>query len=296
MKSAVLMKERALKKLRTLQNDDRTAEIVVAPISLDSVWEDRPGSCERAALSIKEVVRRGARLILLPEMFSTGFSMNTSVSAEDPADSPTLNFMKEMAAEHNVAIIGGYCVQDRDGRGRNVCAAIDHRGEVAGIYHKNHLFPVAGEPDHFSPGNGRSIVNILGMRIAMYICYDLRFPQDFRYRLSIPSAPDDAFMGIRRDVPMPPYDVITVIASWPASRDHHWRTLLISRAIENQAWVIACNRRGQGGGLLYCGSSMVIDPLGNIVAEDQKYRPWFIASLNIGMVDEIRGQFPIQEF
>jgi len=277
-------------------------EVIIAPISLDCAWENRQLSMERAESSIRAVADRGASLVLLPEMFSTGFSMKASVVYEDPEDSPSLAFMREMSRKYNLAIIGGFSTgpkerseaRNSDPRGHNSCAAIDPKGEIVGLYEKNHLFPVAGEPEFFLPGTGRSVVSLLGMRIALYICYDLRFPETFMFDEDCLSMENEAFMGIPRQGAMPSYDAIAIVASWPGSRDRHWRTLLQARAIENQAWVFACNRRGEGGGLLYGGSSMVIDPLGNIVAEDERYRPWFTCAIDPGYPARARELFRIQ--
>jgi omega-amidase len=187
-------------------------------------------------------------VIVLPEMFPTGFSMDVEKLAEPP-NGPTSKWLEAKARELNCAITGSLIVKDADCYyNRLLWAAPD--GEVY-HYDKRHLFRMAKEHNHFTPG-GRNALSVQwrSFHICPLVCYDLRFPVYSRRR------------------PELEYDVLIYVASWPAARRHAWRTLLKARAIENQAFVVGVNRIGtDGNGVGYCGDSVVHDYLGEPVAE-----------------------------
>lgn len=177
-------------------------------------------------------------LIILPEMFTTGFSMDASTWAED-MDGPTLQWMAEEAQKVDAVITGSLIIQE-DGHYYNRLIWMRPDGTYA-YYDKRHLFAMAGEDEQYSPGSGRLIVTLGGWRICPMICYDLRFP--------IWSRNDDS------------YDLLIYIANWPDRRSYDWNTLLRARAIENQSYVAAVNRVGtDANGHRYIGDSCIIDP------------------------------------
>lgn len=274
----------------------------VALLSLDIAWGDREENYRRVRERLTQIssMKDGRiDLLILPEMFATGFDMEVSRSAEDPEDSPTMRFMSEIASSAGVHVIGGVCTIGPGGRGLNRCLAFGPDGAVKADYAKKHLFPLAGEPSFFETGDKSAVVEVKGISMSLHVCYDIRFPEDFRPRRFLERAleREDSKMGPVVSPPDPggselPADAMVVIANWPATRDLHWRTLLRARAIENQCFVLGCNRSGEGGGLLYCGSSIVIDPFGETIKDDEKYRPWITAEIDGGTVSEIRKRFP----
>lgn len=197
-------------------------------------------------------------LIILPEMFSTGFSMNTAALAEPADNSPTLAWMKEQAQSKQAVLTGSLIIQEQD-QYYNRLYWVTPEGEVQ-YYNKKHLFTMAKEEEHYSPGTTRLIVEYKGWKIAPFICYDLRFPV------------------WNRNV-QGQYDLAIYVANWPQKRAHHWRSLLLARAIENQAYVAAVNVVGvDGKGFEYSGDSSIIDPAGNLLAY-QAHQPAVLTSI-----------------
>lgn len=179
-------------------------------------------------------------LVVLPEMFTTGFSMASAAIAE-ASDGPTLSWMREQAARLNAAVTGSVAVKDGNGF-FNRLFWVEPDGSTT-HYDKRHLFRMASEHHHYQAGHHRVIVPWRGLRFCLQVCYDLRFP---------------VFSRNRGD-----YDVLIYVANWPAARAHAWRSLLPARAIENQSYVIGVNRVGQdGNGHDYSGESIILDYLG----------------------------------
>ena len=185
-------------------------------------------------------------LIVLPEMFTTGFTMNPKAAAE-PATGPTLEWMRRMAASRQCVICGSVAVED-GGRYYNRFFWVRPEGSYE-TYDKRHLFTYAGENKDYEPGSRKLILELKGWKIMPLICYDIRFPVWSRNRHQEGQGFD--------------YDLLLYIASWPASRSHTWRVLLMARAIENQSYVIGLNRLGvDENEIQYTGDSAVINPLG----------------------------------
>lgn len=219
----------------------------VAGLQIDIAWEDPEENFLRAAALASRAAASGARLIALPEMFATGFSMDVQrVSAHAQA---TRDFLSALARRHSAFILGGYAApaQDAASRPRNACSLIDPAGEEILRYHKIHPFSLAGEHIHFEGGDALPTVDVEGLRVTPLICYDLRFPEPFRAAASRT-------------------DLFVVIANWPDPRIEAWSTLLAARAIENQAFVLGVNRVGEADGLSHCGRSALLDPLGRCLA------------------------------
>lgn len=204
-------------------------------------WE-QPDT-NRAMLAEKIAHCGETDLIVLPEMFTTGFSMNAPAYAE-PADGPTLAWLAKQAAARNAVITGSVMVSV-DGSYRNRLFWMPPNGRYS-FYDKRHLFRMAGEHEHYQPGSERLIVELNGWRICPLICYDLRFP---------------VFSRNRGD-----YDLLVYVAEWPAPRRRHWQTLLAARAIENLSYVVGVNVVGDdGAGHHYSGDSTAVTMGGDIV-------------------------------
>jgi predicted amidohydrolase len=238
----------------------------------DIVWEDRRANYERARLFAKEASVNGAQLLVLPEMFSTGFSMNPVVTAEK-IDGETATFVRGLAKEHKLAILAGLVLEGDGGKGRNSSLIVDKNGIDLAVYTKTHLFAYADEHKHHQQGDGPVVFELDGMRCASYICYDLRFPELFRKTAET-------------------CHVVFVIASWPKPRQKHWDTLLPARAVENQQYVVGVNRIGRGGELEYAGGSVVYDPQGNPIAAAGDKEGLFLAEITKENVVSTRSAMP----
>ena len=214
-------------------------------------------------------------LVVLPEMFTTGFSMRARELAET-MDGPTVTWMRERAKELNAALYGSAIIKN-DGKYHNRGMFVRPDGDVT-VYDKRHLFSFANEHEHYAPGMGReqTVVEWRGWRILLQICYDLRFPVFARNR--------------RNDG----YDAVCYVANWPEARRHPWSTLLLARAIENQAYVIGVNRvGGDGNGHPYSGDSVIIDPRGQVIAGVGSSQAGIAtATLDLPALIDFRAKFP----
>lgn len=222
-------------------------------------------------------IKEKTEVVVLPEMFSTGFSMKPERLAEK-MDGPTVSWMKKVAAENRIILTGSVIIAE-NGHYYNRLIWMLPNGQY-GTYDKRHLFAYGGEDEHYSRGNKRLIASVKGWRINLQICYDLRFPVWARQQ-SQPS--DDA----------PEYDVLIYVANWPEKRSTAWKTLLQARAIENQAYVIGVNRVGNDGNNIYhSGDSMVIDTFGEVLYSKSNDEEVFTIQLSKEDAENIRDKFP----
>ncbi len=246
----------------------------IAALQTDIVWEDPQANFARLRPQLAEAAAVGARLIILPEMYSYGFSMNTDQIAEPP-DGPSVEFLAEQARDLGVWVCGS--VPERASvdaeRPANTLVLAGPGGERH-RYRKRHPFTFANEHAHYLAGDADLCVELEGLRVATMICYDLRFA-------------DDSWALAEAT------DLYVVVANWPAKRREHWRTLLRARAIENQAWVVGLNRVGEGGGISYSGDSMIIDPWGEVVCAASRDPVTLFADVDVERVREARTKFPI---
>jgi predicted amidohydrolase len=240
----------------------------IALVQHDIAWEDRDATLARLGTLLDGV---DADLIVLPEMFAVGFTMSRDV-AEQP-DGPTTDWLVQRAAATGSWIGGSIpIVLDGADRPSNVCTLVSPRGAIH-RYAKRHPFSYAGETEHYAPGSTRLTVDIDGVRVSPFVCYDLRFA--------------DAMWPIAADT-----DVYLVVASWPQARRAHWRTLLQARAIENQAYVVGVNRVGSGGGLEYAGDSCVVDPLGEVLVSAASVETVLTLDVDPAVVAKVRAELP----
>jgi predicted amidohydrolase len=216
----------------------------VAGLQLDIAWEDPSENMRRADILADQAVAAGARLLVLPEMFATGFSMAAERVAIH-ADR-TRRYLSDLAGRTRCWVLAGYA-EPAAPRPMNAAALFAPDGSEGDRYRKIHPFSLSGEDTHYTAGTDLPTATVDGVRVTTLVCYDLRFPEPFRA----------AAAGT---------DLFVVIANWPAQRRHAWRSLLVARAIENQAYVLGVNRVGEGDGLSYAGDSALIDPLGETVA------------------------------
>ena len=226
-------------------------------------------------------------VVVLPEMFSTGFSMNPAKLAE-PMHGETVEWMKEIAAKKRIILTGSLIVEE-EGMYYNRLLWVLPNGQI-GQYDKRHLFAYAQEDKFYAPGNRRLIASVKGWKINLQICYDLRFP--VWARQSAPPLPTVEQMekGLENK---PEYDLLIYVANWPEKRSLAWKSLLVARAIENQSYVVGVNRTGTDGNeIYYSGDSMIVDPLGNILYSKEHEEDVFSTTLNREELDRIRSRFP----
>jgi len=243
----------------------------IAAVQHDIVWEDRDANFARLAPWVAAAAGAGAELVLLTETFSTGFSMTPGIG--EPEGGPSARFLAGQAAEHGVWV-GGTCPEiAADGELPYNSFVLAGPDGTTHRYRKLHPFTHAGEHERFRAGEKPTTVEIGGLRITPFICYDLRFANVFW----------DA---------APATDVYLVPANWPSPRRHHWQTLLRARAIENQAYVVGVNRVGaDGNGLEHLGDSRIISPMGELLATAAGVETMLLADVDAAEVATTREKF-----
>lgn len=246
----------------------------IALVQLDIRWESKKTNYKRAEEFIQKASHEKCDIVVFPEMFNTGFSMNVSAIVEDK-DGETAAMLSGMAKRYEINLIAGFPVKAfGDKKGKNIAVVFNRSGKNIASYIKIHPFSFATEDQYYVAGNDTVIFNIEGMSSGIFICYDLRFPEVFR--------------SIAKDV-----QAIFVIANWPASRKEHWVTLLKARAIENQCFVIGVNRTGTDGNeIYYPGDSRVFSPLGIELCSGNNTDEFLTCIINPNEVTEIRAKFP----
>jgi len=243
-------------------------------------WENREKNLEHFSALISSVKEK-TDLIVLPEMFTTGFTMNPEQWAE-PADGPSQKWLKEQSKKKNAVITGSVAVQEEGNYyNRLFWAAPD--GHLS-HYDKRHLFRMAKEDQHYKMGTAKIVTNLNGWNICPMVCYDLRFPVWTRNVFTKKSGGYEAA-----------YDVLIFVANWPQVRSYPWKQLLIARAIENQCYVIGVNRIGEdGNGMAHSGDSLVINPRGEIISKTKAGEESIeTIALDKTYLEEYRKTFPV---
>jgi predicted amidohydrolase len=240
---------------------------------LDIAWEDKAKNFKKVHAQLEAERPEPGSLVVLPEMFSTGFSMNVGGICEEETPGAE-EFIREVAKEFGVLVMGGIVTRGEDGKGLNEAVVMTPEGAIVARYAKIHPFSLAGETEHYRPGTKIEMFEWNGMKVAPFICYDLRFPEIFR-------------TAVREGAEM-----FVVIANWPIRRDMHWVRLLEARAIENLAYVVGVNRTGKDPKLEYPGRTMIIDPHGNIMVEAGDLEGVIAADVDAEMVRKWRREFP----
>lgn len=245
-------------------------------------WEDKAANLHMLEQKIK-AVPHAKQIVVLPEMFSTGFSMKPELLAEE-MNGPTVAWMKRVAAEHKIVLTGSVIISQAAPSGHtnddkeyfNRLIWMLPNGQYA-YYDKRHLFAFAGEHEHYTAGTKRLIASVNGWKINLQVCYDLRFPVWARQQTN----------------DTPEYDVLIYVANWPERRQHAWRTLLQARAIENQCYVIGVNRVGEdGNGIYHSGNSMVIDAMGEVLYKKEHEEDIHNIVLSKEKLEEVRHKLP----
>lgn len=244
--------------------------LTVTLIQCELAWE-QPEDNRRQIGAIIDGLNSRTDLIVLPEMFTTGFSMNALANAEEPGGA-TEQWLLQVARQKDCAVTGSIAVRDGEDVYNRMLFATPTGVQY---YDKRHLFRMAGEDKRYQPGQKRVIVQWRDWRINLQVCYDLRFP---------------VFSRNRED-----YDLLLYVANWPSSRRHHWRQLLIARAIENLACVVGVNRIGSDArGLDYSGDSLAVAADGQILLDALNKNGATQVVLDGGALQNYREEFPCQ--
>ena len=250
------------------------SSLTITIIQSNLFWENKKANLEMFQQKI-ESIKEKTEIVILPEMFNTGFSMKPELFAEK-MDGETVNWMKKISSEKKIILTGSLMIEE-EGKYFNRLLWVLPNGEM-GIYDKRHLFAYARENDHYSAGNKKLIASVKGWKINLQVCYDLRFPVWARQ-----SATDAENK----------YDLLINVANWPEKRSVAWQTLLRARAIENQCFVVGANRVGEDGNkITYNGGSTIIDPFGEIIYEKKNAEDIFTYSLQKDKIVECRSHFP----
>jgi predicted amidohydrolase len=244
-------------------------DLSVTLVQAALAWQDPASNRSRLGELIGALPRAGD-LVVLPEMFTTGFTMEPEANAET-MDGATVAWLADMARRHGATLCGSLVIAE-NGRFHNRLIWMSPGGECA-YYDKRHLFRMAGEHERYAAGRRREVMQLKGWRVCPLICYDLRFP--------VWSRGADAF------------DLQIFVANWPAARRSAWRTLLPARAVENQCYCVGVNRIGtDGNGIAYVGDSLVADYLGNVTADLGPGERTVTVSLDAAALLSYREKFP----
>ena len=241
-------------------------------LQLDIVWEDKAANHAKVVNLLEKAKPAPGALVVLPEMFATGFSMDVAAVHDEARTSQ--DFLAQLAVDHQIYLMGGVVMLDKTGRGRNESVTYSPEGREVARYCKLHPFSLAGEAEHYVAGESTQVFSCQEFTVAPFICYDLRFPEIFRTATT---------QGAQ---------LITVIANWPVMREDHWLTLLKARAIENLAYVLGVNRCGHDPKLFHSGRSVLFDPHGQLLADAGNEEGWIAAQIDLDPLLKWRETFP----
>ena len=241
-----------------------------ALLQYDIAWENKSANHALIEQMLFESGVKAGAFVVLPELGDTGFSFNLTKIVDDQ----TINWGQELARNMKIWLQVGHARLGEEGRGRNCATIITPEGQIAGSYDKIHPFSFGKETEHYQGGEHLLIRRCDDINVCPLICYDLRFPEIWRH---------GALAGA---------EVFTIGASWPESRQDHWRALLIARAIENQSYVVGVNRVGVDPNQSYAGGSMIVSPRGLILAEAGQEATVLVGKLDAAKVIDWRAEFP----
>lgn len=249
--------------------------IKVALLQFDIQFGDPAANREKVQKMLGEAVSRGARLVALPELWTTGYALDRLKKlAEEEEAKPSVEFLQQTARREKIWIFSGSIVEKAGEKFYNTSYIIGDDGVIAGRFRKVHLFSLMDEDKYFAAGDGICVVDTPFGKAGTVICYDIRFPELTR-KVAAQGA------------------VLTVIpAEWPHPRREHWRILNRARAVENQNFVLAVNRVGVSGSTHFCGNSMIIDPWGEVLVQGGEEEAVIMAELDLSQVEKVRNTIP----
>ena len=250
------------------------SSLTITLIQTDVVWQDKTANLAMLKARINAIEQR-TEIVVLPEMFSTGFTMQPELYAET-MEGETMQWMKEISATNKIILTGSIIISDNEKFFNRLIWMLPN-GQF-GYYDKRHLFAYGEEDQHYTAGNKRLIASVKGWKINLQICYDLRFPVWSRQQSTTMESE---------------YDLLIYVANWPEKRSHAWKTLLCARAIENQCFAVGVNRVGSDGkDNYYSGDSLVIDPLGQVLYHKADEEDVCTISLQKEELSKVRIQYP----
>lgn len=247
----------------------------ISLIQMDIAFGKPEDNFKQVEKKIAAACKENCDIIVLPELWSTGYDLTRLLAIADNHAKSTISFLKELALKHQVHIVGGSIANNKGNGIYNSLIVIDKSGEVIHEYDKLHLFQLMDEHLYLKSGTSSGLFSLEDSTFASMICYDIRFPEWIRAHTTKGA------------------EAIFVVAEWPKPRLAHWKSLLIARAIENQCYVIACNRVGADPDNIFAGHSMVIDPWGEIIAEAGETEEILSAAIDLEKVTEVRKTIPI---
>jgi len=248
--------------------------LTITTIQSNLLWEEKATNLRMLEQKIASIQEK-TEIVVLPEMFNTGFSMRPEALAET-MEGETVEWMKRVSSENGIVLTGSLMIEEA-GNYYNRLVWMLPNGQH-GHYDKRHLFAFGEEDKHYSRGNKRLIASVKGWKINLQVCYDLRFPVWARQQHTEAGAE---------------YDLLIYVANWPERRSHAWKTLLCARAIENQCYVIGVNRVGKDGNDIYhSGNTLIIDPLGEVLYHMADEEDVFTITLQKERLEEVRSKFP----
>ena len=244
----------------------------ISIVQTDIIWENKQENLRLLREKLPPL-RGTTEIVVLPEMFTTGFSMNSRLLAE-PVSGTTLRSLKNYAVEFHLSLAGSFICEEQ-GSYYNRAFLITPDGQEF-YYDKRHLFRMGHEAEHFSAGSRKVIIPYNGWNICLQVCYDLRFPVWSR--------------NVNNE-----YDLLIYVASWPTPRIQAWNTLLCARAIENQSFIVGVNRSGKDRTLTYSGDSMLVSPTGEILAHLTGGNELAVVEIDPKDAEAYRAEFPLKE-
>ncbi|SEU29553.1 carbon-nitrogen family hydrolase [Paenibacillus sp. NFR01] len=247
----------------------------ISLIQCDIAFGQPAANYAMAERRIREAAQQNPDIIVLPELWTTGYDLTRLEAIADEGGETTRLLVSRLAREYGVNIVAGSVASRSRGGVTNRMLVFDRRGELTGDYSKLHLFKLMDEHLYLQPGETKGLFTLGGIPCAGLICYDIRFPEWVRAH---------AASGA---------EILFVSAEWPLPRLAHWRALLISRAIENQCYVVACNRSGADPANVFAGHSLIIDPWGEIIGEAGEGEELLSGVLDLQRVREVRAQIPV---
>jgi omega-amidase len=252
-------------------------KLKITCVQMDITFGDPIKNYQSAEKHIEAAMTENPDIIVLPELWTTGYDLTRLDIIADKEAIQTIEFLKEAAIKYQVHFVGGSIANSSEKGVRNTLLIINKAGQLVHQYSKLHLFKLMDEHLYLESGTEKGLFEIENRKFAGVICYDIRFPEWIRAHTAEGA------------------EALFVVAEWPEPRLSHWRVLLIARAIENQCFVIACNRSGQDPNNVFAGHSMIIDPWGEVIAEAGSNEEILSAEIELDLVQKIRKQIPIFE-
>ncbi|WP_018665315.1 carbon-nitrogen family hydrolase [Heyndrickxia acidiproducens] len=247
----------------------------IACIQMDVKFGNKEANFEAAQKWIGEAAAAGCDLAVLPELWTTGYDLTRLAELGDEHAQQSIQFLSDCSRKYGIDLVGGSVASKKAEKYYNTMLVISRSGQLVKQYSKIHLFRLMDEHLYLTSGATDGVFQLEGETFAGVICYDIRFPEWIRKQ---------ALLGAK---------ALFVSAEWPLARLNHWRALCIARAIENQCYVIACNRSGSDPANIFAGHSLIIDPWGKVAGEGGEEEELVTAEMDLSLIEEVRSRIPV---